>query len=79
MLVADHTRYNHREALDTVTVPALVVLSKRSGCFTAAGLRENAESVSGEAKFLDFESGHWMFWEGHGKFNAAMLGFTEDA
>ena len=56
-----------------------------SGCFTAAGLRENAESVSGEAKFLDFESGRWMFWErhgkfweGHGKFNAAMLGFTED-
>ncbi|KAK1756415.1 Alpha/Beta hydrolase protein [Echria macrotheca] len=77
-LIADHTRYDHREALEMVTVPTLVVIGKRSGCFTAAGLRENAERVSGEARILEFDSGHWMFWEEHEKFNAALLGFTKE-
>ncbi|RGP57622.1 hypothetical protein FSPOR_11964 [Fusarium sporotrichioides] len=79
-LLADHTRYDHREAIETITVPTLVMAGKRSSCFPLEGMLETVKRVEtsrpGLAQSSVFESGHWLFYEEPGKFNGEIVEFV---
>ncbi|KAK0711818.1 Alpha/Beta hydrolase protein [Lasiosphaeris hirsuta] len=82
-LIADHTRYDHREALELITVPIVVMLGKQSGCFTREGMLETASRVRGvkgmEDKVVvsEFKGGHWLFYEEADRFNRELLEFVD--
>ncbi|KAK7942596.1 uncharacterized protein PG986_011709 [Apiospora aurea] len=82
-LLADHTRYDHREAVEAIRVPALVLAGRRTGCFPLAGMEETVRRVrrgnggrEEAAGWVVFESGHWMFWEESERFNEVVGGFA---
>jgi pimeloyl-ACP methyl ester carboxylesterase len=80
-LLADHTRYDHREAIEGITRPVLVMAGRRSGCFPMEGMKETVERVrkggKAEAEMVVFESGHWLFYEEPERFNQELLKFVE--
>lgn len=82
-LLEDHTRYDHREAVEALTKPTLVLAGRRTGCFPLDGLEETVRRVrqgnpgkSDLAEWVVFEGGHWMFWEESERFNEVLLGFV---
>ncbi|KAF9765403.1 hypothetical protein IL306_002315 [Fusarium sp. DS 682] len=79
-LLADHTRYDHREALEMITVPVLVMAGRRSSCFPLEGMLESVRRVeklrSGLARSSVFESGHWLFYEEPERFNKEIAEFV---
>ena len=75
-LMADHTRYDHREAIELIKVPILVLAGRRSGCFSVDGMFETARRANGEVFAEVLESGHWMFYEEPDKFNDRLLQFV---
>ncbi|KAF5027663.1 hypothetical protein F66182_224 [Fusarium sp. NRRL 66182] len=79
-LLADHTRYDHREAIETIAVPVLVMAGRRSGCFPLEGILESVKRVEksrpGLGKSLVFESGHWLFYEEPERFNKEISDFV---
>jgi pimeloyl-ACP methyl ester carboxylesterase len=77
-LLADHTRYDHREAIGLIEKPILVMAGKRSGCFSIESQKETVRRAV-HARFEVFESGHWLFWEEAGEFNRVVLDFVETA
>jgi pimeloyl-ACP methyl ester carboxylesterase len=80
-LLADHTRYDHREALEGVEQPVLVLSGRRSGCFPLEGMEEIVRRVKNggneRAEMVVFESGHWLFYEEPERFNEVVLRFVE--
>ncbi|KAK0639785.1 Alpha/Beta hydrolase protein [Cercophora newfieldiana] len=84
-LIADHTRFDHREAIEQIAVPVLVMAGERSGCFSVEGMLETArrakkgDGMDGKVFVEVFESGHWLFYEEPEKFNSRLLGFAGDA
>lgn len=79
-LIADHTRYDHREACEVITKPVLVMGGKRSGCFSLEGMEEVAKRArrggNERCEVSWYESGHWLFWEEAERFNEEVLGFV---
>ncbi|KAK0622723.1 Alpha/Beta hydrolase protein [Immersiella caudata] len=84
-LIADHTRFDHREAIERIAVPCLVMAGQRSGCFSVEGMTETARRARegdgmDEKVFVEvFESGHWLFYEQAERFNACLLKFADEA
>ncbi|TIC97060.1 AB hydrolase superfamily protein YdjP [Colletotrichum higginsianum] len=80
-LLADHTRYDHREAIETISVPTLVMAGRRSGCFPLEGMLETVRRVEknrpGLARESVFESGHWLFYEQPERFNREIAEFVD--
>ncbi|KAI2628521.1 alpha/beta-hydrolase [Hypoxylon sp. NC1633] len=78
-LLADHTRYDHREAIEEIRVPTLVMAGRRTGCFTLEGMRETVRRVEmqrpGLAWMSVFNSGHWLFYEEPERFNRELIKF----
>lgn len=83
-LLADHTRYDHREAIEAITRPTLVLAGRRTGCFPLEGMRETVRRVekgSGRtdlARWSVYDSGHWMFYEEPDKFNKEIGDFVAE-
>lgn len=83
-LLADHTRYDHREAIELITKPSLVVAGRRTGCFPLEGIKETVRRVDkgrgqpGLARWSVYDSGHWMFYEEPDKFNQEIAGFVAE-
>lgn len=83
-LLADHTRYDHREAIELITKPTLVMAGRRTGCFPLEGMKETVRRVekgSGDPKLARwslFDGGHWMFYEEPERFNAEIVGFVTE-
>lgn len=81
-LLADHTRYDHREAVELITKPTLVMAGKRTGCFPLEGLKETVRRVEkgkpGLAKWSVFDGGHWMFYEEPDRFNDEIAAFLKE-
>jgi pimeloyl-ACP methyl ester carboxylesterase len=79
-LLADHTRYDHREACEGITRPVLVMAGRRSGCFSLEGMEETVRRVkrggNEDAEMVVFESGHWLFYEEPERFNEELLRFV---
>ncbi|KAK8068934.1 AB hydrolase superfamily protein YdjP [Apiospora phragmitis] len=82
-LLADHTRYDHREAVEAIRVPTLVLAGRRTGCFPLKGMEETARRVRAgnggreeAAEWVVFESGHWLFWEESDRFNQVVGAFA---
>jgi len=84
-LIADHTRFDHREAIERIAVPTLVMAGRRSGCFSVEGMLETARRAKkgdgmDEKVFIQvFDSGHWLFYEESEKFNSRLLEFADSA
>ena len=80
-LLADHTRYDHREACEGIAAPVLVMAGRRSGCFPLEGMEETVRRVkkggNEDAEMVVFESGHWLFYEEPERFNRELLKFVE--
>lgn len=83
-LLADHTRYDHRDAIREVVSqrPVLVMAGGLSGCFPRAGLLETAKIVNdvkaGGAEVSVFEdAGHWLFYEQPEKFGKEVARFVD--
>ncbi|KPI37695.1 AB hydrolase superfamily protein YdjP [Cyphellophora attinorum] len=85
LLIADHTAYDHREALELVRVPTLVIMGRYSGCFPLEGMRESVRRINGGsqarggqplAKESVYECGHWLFYEDAERFNKEVLEFV---
>ena len=80
-LMADHTRYDHREACEAIGKPVLVLAARRSGCFSLEGMEETVRRVkkggNEDAEMVVFESGHWLFYEEPERFNREVLKFIE--
>ncbi|KAH7170689.1 Alpha/Beta hydrolase protein [Dactylonectria macrodidyma] len=80
-LLADHTRYDHREAIEMITVPTLVMAGRRSGCFPLEGMLETVRRVErttpGLVRSSIFESGHWLFYEEPERFNWELVEFAK--
>lgn len=81
-LLADHTRYDHREAVEAlVTAPTLVLVGRRTGCFPLEGVRETVRRIEkhrpGLAAFSVFDSGHWLFYEEPERFNKEIIEFVD--
>ncbi|KAF4836368.1 AB hydrolase superfamily protein YdjP [Colletotrichum tropicale] len=80
-LLADHTRYDHREAIEMISVPTLVMAGRRSGCFPLEGMLETVRRVEknrpGLSKESVYESGHWLFYEEPEKFNKEIGEFVD--
>lgn len=83
-LLADHTRYDHREAIEEITKPTLVLAGRRTGCFPLDGMRETARRVEkgsgnpGLARWSVYDGGHWMFYEEPEKFNKEIAEFVAE-
>jgi len=85
-LMADHTRNDHREAIEMIDLPTLVMAGEKSGCFPLQGMLETArrikkarrESMKGKVAISVFESGHWLFYEDAKRFNREVLEFVDD-
>lgn len=83
-LLADHTRYDHREAIEGITRPTLVLAGRRTGCFPLEGMKETVRRVekgsgrSDLARWSVYDSGHWMFYEEPEKFNKEIGDFVEE-
>ncbi|ROW08056.1 hypothetical protein VPNG_06059 [Cytospora leucostoma] len=83
-LLADHTRYDHREAIEGITKPTLVLAGRRTGCFPLEGMKETATRVKngsgrpGLARWSVFDGGHWMFYEEPERFNRELAEFVSD-
>ncbi|KAM7203263.1 non-heme chloroperoxidase [Rhypophila sp. PSN 637] len=84
-LMADHTRYDHREAIERIDVPVLVMAGGLSGCFPLDGMLETARRIqASERKEMEgkvavsvFEdAGHWLFYENPNRFNREILEFV---
>lgn len=84
-LLADHTRYDHREACEQIKVPVLVMAGRRTGCFPLDGMKETVRRVEMgqktrndgvQPKWSVFESGHWLFWEEPARFNEEIKQFV---
>ncbi|KAI8956501.1 alpha/beta-hydrolase [Daldinia sp. FL1419] len=79
-LLADHTRYDHREAIADITLPTLVMAGRRTGCFPLEGMKETARLIEsrnpGAAKVSVFDSGHWLFYEEPERFNEEITKFV---
>ncbi|EGY15121.1 uncharacterized protein VDAG_05975 [Verticillium dahliae VdLs.17] len=82
-LLADHTRYDHREAIELITKPTLVMMGKRTGCFPLEGMMETVRRANARrpnlAKASVFDSGHWLFYEEPARFNDEILLFAAEA
>jgi pimeloyl-ACP methyl ester carboxylesterase len=82
-LLADHTRYDHREAVELISKPVLVMAGKRSGCFSVDGMMETVRRAQkyraqkANAEIMVFDSGHWLFWEEPERFNREVLEFVK--
>ena len=81
LLIADHTAYDHREALELVQVPTLVMMGRYSGCFSLDGMRESVRRINtGKERVLAhesiFECGHWLFYEDPDRFSKELLDFV---
>ncbi|KIW00923.1 uncharacterized protein PV09_07666 [Verruconis gallopava] len=82
-LLSDHTRYDHREAIEQISKPVLVMAGRRSGCFSVAGMEETVRRAkkhkggNENAKMVVFDSGHWLFWEESERFNRELLAFVK--
>jgi pimeloyl-ACP methyl ester carboxylesterase len=83
-LLADHTRYDHREVCEQIKVPVMVMAGARTGCFPLIGIKEivrrveNGQKARGDEhqiRWSVFESGHWLFWEEPEKFNEEIKQF----
>ncbi|KAI0129911.1 Alpha/Beta hydrolase protein [Xylariales sp. AK1849] len=86
-LLADHTRYDHREACEEIRVAVLVIMGERTGCFPLPGMGETIDRVTkgrmerpGKSlvKRSVFDSGHWLFYEAPDLFDERLLGFVEE-
>jgi pimeloyl-ACP methyl ester carboxylesterase len=85
-LLADHTRYDHREACQQIRVPVLVMAGKRTGCFPLEGMEETARIVANAQghkinellppRWSVYNSGHWLFWEEPERFNMEIRQFV---
>ncbi|KAI1803334.1 alpha/beta-hydrolase [Daldinia bambusicola] len=79
-LLADHTRYDHREAIADIVLPTLVMAGRRTGCFPLEGMKETVRQIEsrhpGTAKMSIFDSGHWLFYEEPEKFNKEITEFA---
>ncbi|KAM0554087.1 hypothetical protein ACHAPJ_006885 [Fusarium lateritium] len=79
-LLADHTRYDHREAIDTIAIPTFVMAGRRSSCFPLEGMLESVKRVEksrpGLGQSSVFESGHWLFYEEPERFNKEVVEFV---
>lgn len=84
-LLADHTRYDHREAIEGITKPTLVIGGRRTGCFPLEGMKETVRRVekgswkTGLARWSEFDSGHWMFYEEPERFNKELADFFAES
>ncbi|EGO58448.1 hypothetical protein NEUTE1DRAFT_82875 [Neurospora tetrasperma FGSC 2508] len=80
-LIADHTRYDHRDACEGISKPVMVMGGTRSGCFSLEGMEEvvkRAKKGGNErAETSWYESGHWLFWEEAERFNGEVLEFAK--
>lgn len=84
-LLADHTRYDHREAIeDGIDVPTLVMAGRRTACFPLEGVREtvrliekNKKNRPGLATWSVFDAGHWLFYEEPERFNREIVEFVK--
>ncbi|KAI1651186.1 alpha/beta-hydrolase [Daldinia loculata] len=80
-LLADHTRYDHREAIGDITLPTLVMAGRRTGCFPLEGMKETVRQIEskrpGTAKMSIFDSGHWLFYEEPERFNNEIAEFAQ--
>ncbi|KAI1205547.1 alpha/beta-hydrolase [Annulohypoxylon truncatum] len=80
-LLADHTRYDHREAIEDIAVPTLVMAGRRTGCFPLEGMKETVRRVEtsrpGGARMSVFDSGHWLFYEEPERFNREVVEFVD--
>ncbi|KAK1828806.1 Alpha/Beta hydrolase protein [Podospora conica] len=82
-LIADHTRYDHREAIELVRVPVMVMAAERSGCFSVDGMMETARraekgvGMKGRVFSEVFDAGHWLFYEQPEEFNQRLLKFVD--
>ncbi|KAI1416361.1 alpha/beta-hydrolase [Hypoxylon sp. FL1857] len=80
-LLADHTRYDHREAIEDISVPTLVMAGRRTGCFPLEGMKETVRRVEtsrpGLARMSVFDSGHWLFYEEPERFNKEIIEFVD--
>lgn len=87
-LLADHTRYDHREACEQIRVPTWTMAGKRTGCFPLDGLKETVRRVEAGhesrgnknvvARWSEYESGHWLFWEEPERFNNEINEFLRE-
>ncbi|KAI1472995.1 alpha/beta-hydrolase [Daldinia caldariorum] len=79
-LLADHTRYDHREAIADIVLPTLVMAGRRTGCFPLEGMKETVRQIEskrpGTAKMSIFYSGHWLFYEEPERFNKEITEFA---
>ncbi|KAK6956846.1 hypothetical protein Daesc_002127 [Daldinia eschscholtzii] len=80
-LLADHTRYDHREAIADIVLPTLVMAGRRTGCFPLEGMKETVRLIEsrrpGTAKMSIFDSGHWLFYEEPQRFNKEITEFAK--
>lgn len=84
-LMADHTRYDHREAIESIDVPTLVMAGRLSGCFRVDGMLETARRIQASGRedmkwkvavSIFEDSGHWLFYETPDRFNREILEFV---
>lgn len=79
-LLADHTRYDHRESIESITIPTLVLAGRRSSCFPTEGMLETVRRLElhrpGLIKTSIFNSGHWLFYEENTRFEKEMVEFV---
>lgn len=81
-LLTDHTRYDHREAIEDIKVPTLVIAGRRSGIFPIEGVLETVRRMETRTerlvKSLVFDSGHLLFYEEPDKFNKSIITFAQE-
>lgn len=78
-LLADHTRYDHREAIAGISKPTLVMAGRRSGCFSLEAQKTIVTLAQGRSDMKVFECGHWLFWEQVEEFNKCLWDFIQEA
>lgn len=74
-IMADHTRYDWRDLLPTITLPSLVLVARQDAVFDWRGPASVGQSIPGAQTTFFEHSSHALFLDETDKFNQAVLAF----
>lgn len=77
-IMADHTHLDWRDLLPQITIPALVLVGRKSRIFPWQGSAWAGHAIPGAQTVFFENSGHWLYFEEPEKFNEEVRRFAKE-
>jgi non-heme chloroperoxidase len=76
-IMTDHTNLDWRDLVPRISVPAMVLVGRKSRIFPWEGSAWVGEHIPGAQTVFFEESGHMLFYEEHEKFNSVVTDWVK--